>query len=74
SRLKEGVFSTSLTRISFLSFSFDVIGCCDCSADFDLLLSGPTASFPFLCVADESFFVVSPSFFSELVWSAHLCF
>lgn len=62
SKLKVGVFSTSLTGISFLSFSFDIACCCGCSADFDLLLSGPIASFPFLFVADESFFAASTSF------------
>jgi len=63
SKLKAGVFSTSLTGISFFSFSFDAVCCCDCSTDFDLLLSGQTASFPFLCVVDESFFAASTSLF-----------
>ena len=56
SKLKAGIFSTSLTEISLFSFSFDATYWCDCSADGDLLLAGPTASFPFLCVTDESFF------------------
>jgi len=63
SKLKAGVFSTFLTGISFFSFSLDAACYCDCSADFDLLLSRATASFPFLYVADESFLDASTSFF-----------